>query len=322
MASSIRAPLVSRRPSLGTARAAAHTIGSPSAAANAARAHAHDATPDGTTGRRIADRENGDRARIARSNRADGSGFFQNPPPPDGPRTSFRPALRQRPGAAPAPAAGTGRPAAAGRPSRARSSGTAPLPAIATSTEPPPDTPARNTAPEGAAAETAARTLSRDTTGCAEESPSGRESRRLHSAKNNRHHVELAAPLRSRHLEVGPTGGLCSLVVKSRRRVPALLRGVILPPSRPTLFRLATHYAGYRCPAGPPSAARRAARDGPLLAQKWPPFKPLLTANHPKGFRGLRSVPGASWGLWRSLYGRSSQSVAFRRQSSPPWQRG
>jgi hypothetical protein len=190
---------------------------------------------------------------------------------------SFRSALPQRTHAALAPAAGTGRPAAAGRPSHAPSRGTAPLPEIATSAGPPPDTPVRNTAPAGAAAETAARTPSRDMTGCAENRPAAGDARRLHAVSNNRHHAELAALLRSRHLEVGPTGGLCSLVVKSRRRVRALLRGATLPPSRSPLFRPATPYAKNRCQAGPPPAARRAARAGPLLAQKWPPFKPLLT---------------------------------------------
>ena len=130
------------------------------AAANGLHADEHAVKPHGTRRNRTSSAANGAPAGSVRSSRGGNRGFFQNPPPPDGPR---------RPQAAPAPlpaadahALGNGRLAGGGAPCPARWPDTAGPPAAATRAAPRPRRLYYSTAKEDAAEKTTSRTPSAD----------------------------------------------------------------------------------------------------------------------------------------------------------------
>jgi hypothetical protein len=121
-------------------------------------AHGRVVKPFDTTTNRTSSRANGDWAGTARSNPAESREFFQNPPPPDGPR---RPPAAGRPPFGVA-ALGNGSLAGGGTPSPARSPDTGRPHAIATNAAPLADSPRYSTAREDEGEKTASRTPSRD----------------------------------------------------------------------------------------------------------------------------------------------------------------
>ena len=136
------------------------TKGSKDAVANGLHAHERVVKPFDTTRNRTSSRASGDWAGTARSNPAENRGFFQNPPPPDGPRRS--PAALRPPFAAGADAPGNGSLAGGGTPSPARSPDTDRPQATATIAARLAGRPRYNTASEDEGEKTASRIPSTD----------------------------------------------------------------------------------------------------------------------------------------------------------------
>ena len=134
--------------------------GSKNAVAIGLHAHGRVVRPFGTTTNRTSSRASGDWAGTARSNPAENRGFFQNPPPPDGPRRP--PAALRPPSAADAGVLGNGSLAGGGTLSPARSPDTDRPHAIATNAARLADSPRYSIAREGEGEKTTSRTPSID----------------------------------------------------------------------------------------------------------------------------------------------------------------
>jgi len=150
-------------------------------------AHGRVVKPCGTTTNRISSRASGDWAETARSNPAESREFFQNPPPPDGPRRS--PAAGRPAFAASADAPGNDSLAGGGTPSHVRSPDTDWPHAIATNAAPLVGSPRYSTAKEDEGEKTASRTPSRDRSAYGRPPVPGGDRRGLALAMKN-HHAE------------------------------------------------------------------------------------------------------------------------------------
>ena len=130
------------------------------AVANGLHADGRVVKPFGTTRNRTSSAASGDWAETARNTPAENREFFQNPPPPDGPRRP--PAALRPPFAADAGAPGNGSLAGGGTLSPARSPDTDRPHAIATNAVRLADSPCYNIASEDEGEKTTSRTPSKD----------------------------------------------------------------------------------------------------------------------------------------------------------------
>ena len=248
----------------GNGPRAAGQQGGRNAAANGLHADEHAVKPHDIRRNRTSSAASGAGAGRVRSNQGGNRGFFQNPPPPDGPRPS-------QAAAEPLPPAGAraldnDTIAAAADPCPARWSDTDGPPAAVTRCGPPPRRLYYSTAKEDAAVRTTAHI------------PSGDKSERGSGSG-------LAIVSKSNH-----AGPRTFASANSRRSSPGSgastpLRGVLdrSPPARPTSVQL-NHtaadlptLAGIGCHPVPVSPRFIRARPGPLSPRKWPPVSPLLT---------------------------------------------
>jgi len=134
--------------------------GSKNAVAIGLHARGRVVKPFGTTTNRTSSKASGDWAQTARSNPAENREFFQNPPPPDGPRRP--PAALRRPFAARADALDNGSLVGGGTPSPARSPDTGGPLATATNAAPLAGSPRYSIAREDEGERTVPRTPSKD----------------------------------------------------------------------------------------------------------------------------------------------------------------
>ena len=160
---------------------------SKNAAAIGLHAHGRVVKPFDTTTNRTFSRANGDWARTARSNPAESRGFFQNLPPPDGPRRP--PAAGRPPFVASAAALGNDSLAGGGTPSPARLTDTGRPLAIATNAAPLAGRPRYSIAKEDEGEKTVPRTPSRDRSGLGRPPVPGGARQGLALALKN-HHAE------------------------------------------------------------------------------------------------------------------------------------
>lgn len=154
--------------------------------ANGLHAFAHAVKPHGTRRNRISSAESAARAGRVHNSPGENREFFQNCPPPDGPRTP-PPLARPMPPAASEHARGNGELAPGGAPCHARSPDTGVPPATPTRPAPPPNRRRYSTVPEHDRGRTTARTPSTDRSAHGRPRLRGRARPGLASAENRNH---------------------------------------------------------------------------------------------------------------------------------------
>ena len=190
------------------------------------------AKPHGTNANRTASAANDAPARRVRNSQAENRRFFQNPPPPDGPRTASMP--RQTFPAAAVHAHDSGSPADAGTPCPAHSPDIAAPPATSTNAAPPGGSSRCNSVPENEGERTAAHTPSIGRSAHGNDWGLAAAARRDHAEPRPREH--RLPKVKSRRGAIDPTPGRFLSATSSR--LPSVQLNHL--PTTPPLFTTVT----------------------------------------------------------------------------------
>jgi hypothetical protein len=195
--------------------------------------------PPGTSTNRTASAASDAPARTVRNNRDENRRFFQNPPPPDGPRTAAMDRQTFPPAAAHAHDSGTL--AAAGTPGPVHSPDIAAPPATPTNAAPPGGSPRCNSVPDNEGDRTAAHTPSTGRSAHGNESGLAAAARRDHAEPRPR---EPRLPkVKSRRGAIDPTPGRFLFATSCRLPSVQLNHAASTPPLATTVTAPGPHPA-------------------------------------------------------------------------------